>query len=110
MNEKKTNFPDLEQVKERLIRYKREKKELETRLLREDELWKAIYSGGESASWIFNSVLNKHADVIDCMPTCTCLPREKSDEQYAEMLSRIIPVITSRSNLNRPIPTTPGIS
>ena len=101
MNEIKTNFPDLEQVKERLIRYKREKKELETRLLREDELWKAIYSGGESASWIFNSILNKHADVIDCMPTCTCLPREKSDEQYAEMLSRVIPVITSRSNFEQ---------
>lgn len=101
MKDKKTIYPDVSGARERLIKYKREKKELEVRLLQEEALWKSIYSGGESASWMFNSILNKHADVIDCIPTCTCLPREKRDEQYADMLSKIIPVITARADFEQ---------
>lgn len=96
MNEQKTAVPDLSLAIKTLIRYKREKAELESRIASEGDIWRAVYTGGESSSWIFNSIVNKHADIIDSIPSCVCLPREKRDEKYAETLSKIIPVITQR--------------
>ena len=95
---KKTNksLPDISYAHRALLRYKREKRELEARLRDEGEIWHGLYSGGDAGSWIFNSVVNKHADVIESIPTSVCLPREKRDELYAAMLSKIIPVITQR--------------
>ena len=101
MNENSRISPDIASAAKILIQYKREKRELEARLLKEGEVWKNVYSGGESSSWIFNSIVNKHADIIDSIPTCVCLPREKRDERYAEMLSKIIPVITQRCNFEQ---------
>ena len=96
MNEHKTATPDLSLAIKTLIRYKREKAELESRIASESDVWRAVYTGGDSSSWIFNSIVNKHADIIDSIPSCVCLPREKRDEKYAETLSKIIPVITQR--------------
>ena len=96
MNEKDIRVPDVSGARSELIRYKREKRAFEERLLAEGLVWKRVFGGGESSSWIFNSIVNKHADVIDSIPTCVCLPREKRDEAYAEKLSRILPVILAR--------------
>ena len=101
MNKNKTIKPDIAYAKSVLIKYKREKAPIEERIAREDERWRSLYSGGESATWIFNSILNKHADIIDSIPTCTCLPRERRDEAYAETLSKIIPVICSRGDFEQ---------
>lgn len=87
---------DILEAKGRLLEFKRNKKELETRLAAERQVWKSVYSGGESSSWIFNSIVNKHADIIDCIPASVCLPREKRDESFADSLSKIIPVISQR--------------
>lgn len=94
--EKKGIIPDVGLAAETLVKYKRQRTALEARLAAEERVWKAVYEEGESSSWIFNSIVNKHADVIDSIPTCICLPREKRDEQDAETLSSIIPVITER--------------
>ena len=93
--------PDISYAKSVLVKYKRDKASIEERIAREGERWSSLYSGGESAAWIFNSILNKHADIIDSIPTCTCLPRERRDEAYAEMLSKIIPVICSRADFEQ---------
>ena len=98
---KKIKSPDVSEAIEALISYKREKTELEARFARERELWRSVYSGGESTSWIFNSVVNKHADIIDSIPSCICLPREKRDEKDAERLSKILPVISERCNFDQ---------
>lgn len=95
--EKNISAPDLRYATESLLAYKRDKRELEERLRSEKQIWRDIYSRGSSSSWIFNSIVNKHADVIDAIPTCTCLPRERSDEKRAEILSRVIPVIFERA-------------
>ena len=92
----KTTTPNLRYAIEELLRYKKEKHQLETRLETENQLWRGIYTGGEPSTWIFNSIVNKHADVIDSIPQCVCLPREKSDESYSRALSKIIPVICQR--------------
>lgn len=102
MNKEKVSaFPDVIKAVSTLADYKRGKRELELRLSHEREVWKAVYSGSGSSSWIFNSIVNKHADVIDSIPTCVCLPREKRDEEDAEKLSKIIPVISERCNFEQ---------
>ena len=101
MKKNSKTLPDISYAVSTLIKYKREKRDLEARLEREGEVWRGIYSDGDAGSWIFNSVVNKHADVIDSVPTCVCLPRERRDEGYAEALSKIIPVITERCNFEQ---------
>ena len=89
-----------------LTRYKQGKASLETRIV-EDELWwelrhwEAIRrdkrkegKGPEpSSAWLFNAVLNKHADAMDNYPEPVVLPREHSDEKSARALSSVLPVL-----------------
>ncbi|MEG2679403.1 MAG: hypothetical protein RR949_05630, partial [Oscillospiraceae bacterium] len=88
-----------------LTRYKQGKANLESRIV-EDELWwelrhwEVIRNGkqGErgpepTSAWLFNSILNKHADAMDNYPEPVVLPREKSDEDSAKVLSSVLPVI-----------------
>ena len=98
---KKALFPDVKQAISTLADYKRAKREAESILANERGVWKNVYASGESSSWIFNSIVNKHADIIDNIPTAVCLPREKRDEADADMLSRIIPVIMQRCNFEQ---------
>ncbi len=93
-----------------LTRYKQGKANLEERVV-QDELWwelrhwEAIRKGRQSgdspeyrppepsSAWLFNSILNKHADAMDNYPEPVVLPRERSDEQSAKTLSSVLPVI-----------------
>ena len=49
-----------------------------------------------TSAWLLNTVLQKHADLMEHMPTATCLAREPGDEQDAKALSEILPVILER--------------
>ena len=93
--------PDILSARRILAEYKRAKGALEKRYILEDKLWSDVYTSGGSSSWIFNSIINKHADIIEKMPTSVCLPREKRDEAAAERLTHIIPVITERSHFEQ---------
>ena len=90
-----------------LTRYKQGKANLESRIV-EDELWwelrhweairkkqnKGIDIKAEPASgWLFNAILNKHADAMDNYPEPVVLPRERDDEESAKVLGQILPVI-----------------
>ena len=88
---------------ETLTRYKQGKQNLEQRIV-EDELWWELRHwevirntkkpGPEpSSAWLFNSILNKHADAMDNYPEPVVLPRERGDEESAKMLSQVLPVI-----------------
>ena len=96
MNENNFVRPDISYAKGQLLIYKRGKKDIEERISAEEDIWRDIYSGSRSSSWIFNAIVNKHADIIDSIPTSVCLPREKGDEEYAATVSKIIPVIMQR--------------
>lgn len=50
-----------------------------------------------ASAWLFNSIINKHADIMDNYPKPNVLPREQSDEAEAKQLSEIIPVILERN-------------
>lgn len=45
------------------------------------------------SAWTINSLLNKHADIMDSFPKPNVLPREADDVEEAKMLSEILPVV-----------------
>ncbi len=95
---------DLSRAKETLRKYKDGKKRLETRVKEEEKWyrlrhWEVVQGNGGSdrpqptSAWLFNVIMNKHADAMDNFPECNVLPREEGDRADAETLSDIIPVI-----------------
>ena len=102
MNKKRNiSAPDILSARRILAEYKRAKGALEKRYLLEDKIWSDVYTSGGSSSWIFNSIINKHADIVEKMPAPVCLPRERRDEAAADRLTRIIPVIAERSHFEQ---------
>ena len=83
--------------------YKRSKANLERRIVENEQWWKMRHwdlirrketNDPEPASaWLFNSIANKHADVMDNYPEPCILPREKSDVEAAKLLSSIVPTV-----------------
>lgn len=91
---------------ETLQKYKQGKSNFENRIISEERWWKLRHwedirrgtkDAGESpepaSAWLFNSIMNKHADAMDNYPEPVCLPREQSDEESAKTLSSVLPVI-----------------
>ena len=93
--------------------YKAGKANLESRIVEEERWWKlrhwdVIRGKNQSndpkevrpeptSAWLFNSITNKHADLMDNFPEPNVLPRESQDQQDAETLSSILPVIFERN-------------
>jgi len=91
-----------------LKKYKAGKSMLEQRVV-DDELWwelrhwetlrrnrsacGKIQFPEPSSAWLFNTILNKHADVMDNYPEPVVLPREESDRESAHVLSQVLPVV-----------------
>ena len=119
-NQKVIGEEDVKRASEILAKYKSGKANLEERIVQNElwwELrhWEAIRGtkSGRSAvpdangnpppldpnspeptsAWLFNSIMNKHADAMDNFPEPIALPRERSDEESAKILSSVLPVI-----------------
>ena len=66
--------------------------------------WGQMSSNGEreeekaTSAWLFNSIINKHADIMDNYPKPNVLPRSPEMEQEARALSEIIPLIDDRND------------
>lgn len=97
---------EIAEAMETLKKYKAGKAHFDTRMISEEKWWKLRHwedirkgsaEAGQSpepaSAWLFNSILNKHADAMDNYPEPVCLPREQSDEQSAKTLSAVLPVI-----------------
>ena len=96
---------------ETLRSYAAGKRALESRVV-EDELWWELrhwetmrrsfsksgkYAGPEpSSAWLFNTLLNKHADMMDNIPEPIVLPREPGDAESARILSQVLPAVMER--------------
>ena len=50
------------------------------------------------SAWLFNSLANKHADIMDSFPKPNILPREADDEIEAKILTQIVPTILEQNN------------
>ena len=85
---------------ETLSSYRSARANLEARLVENEEWWRLRHcekSSTTPSAWLFNSIINKHADAMDNIPTCSCLPREERDRDTAEMLDKILPCILEES-------------
>ena len=97
-----------------LEKYRTGKASLEARL-KEDELWwelrhweairkdkdKKDLTPEPTSAWLFNSIINKHADAMDNYPVPVVLPREKSDKESAKRLSGILPVVMEYNDFEK---------
>ena len=115
---------EIKAASEILQRYKAGKANLDRRIVEDEEWWelrhwpfirgnqrtvkneetgeREIFPGPEPASaWLFNAILNKHADAMDNYPEPTVLPRERSDEPAAKTLSSVLPVIMQYNDFEK---------
>jgi len=94
---------------EELRRFRRARAETEARVKEEEKFFRMrVYpkahrnKEGENfaptSAWLVNTILQKHADMMENIPTAICLAREPGDEADAKALSAILPVILERSN------------
>lgn len=98
---------EIRKAAETLSKYKSAKVKLDSRVLENERWfrlrhWEQMRDSSEKprrhSAWLFNSIINKHADFMDSLPECTVLPREKSDTPEAERLTDVLPVILERNN------------
>ena len=100
----------IEKAAQTLKDYKDGKKNLEARIVEEEQWWRLrhwdVINSGKSdtdrpqptSGWMFNSIAGKHADMMDNYPEPNVLPRERGDEESAKILSSILPVVYERNN------------
>lgn len=105
-NDRPIGPKELRKARKILEEYRRGKQTLEKRVVENDRWWRMRHWGpreeGDTAprpcsAWLFNSLSNKHADAMDQFPSPVVLPREESDRQTADQLSKILPVLLERS-------------
>lgn len=51
--------------------------------------------------YLFNTITNKHADLLDNYPKPLFYPREQTDQEEANRLTKIVPVILQKNNFKR---------
>lgn len=95
----------------RLQHYKAGKATLDERITANEEWWRLRHweqitaQRGEksreeahpASAWLFNVLLNKHADAMDNYPEPAVLPRAKDDQEDAKQLSSILPVVLEQN-------------
>ena len=50
-----------------------------------------------TSAWLFNSIINKHADMMDNFPKPNVLPRSRDSQFDAEKLAKIVPVVLEQN-------------
>lgn len=100
---------EIKKAEETLHEYAECKKNLESRIVENEQWWKMhhweqIRTQGSNhhdpepvSAWLFNSLINKHADFMDNYPEANVLPREESDKETAKILSDIIPCVLEQN-------------
>ncbi len=86
---------------ETLKKYKSQKKNLETRVIENEEWWKLRHwdrigntdSVKPTSAWLFNSIMNKLADYSDNFPEPNIRARTAEDVKEAERIKNILPMI-----------------
>lgn len=91
-----------------LKKYKKGKQNLEDKITRNEKWWKMRHwelmqteetmdDPKPASGWLFNTIISKHADYMDSIPTSNILPREEGDVEEAKRLSSIVPVVMEQN-------------
>ncbi|MCD8036975.1 MAG: hypothetical protein LUE88_06340 [Clostridiales bacterium] len=99
---------ELKEANTILRKYKAGKTALEQKIIENEQWWKLRHwryiKGGNdydmrpASAWLFNVIINKHADGIEAYPEPNVLPREESDREEAARLSSIIPAVLEQND------------
>ncbi len=109
---KKEIFPpigkeELTRARQTLMRYKRDKGNLEAKIIDNEQWWKLRHweqlrkdskDYRPASAWLWNVIVSKHADVMDSFPEPNLLPRSADDREEAKKLSSIIPVVLEQND------------
>lgn len=106
---KKIGVEQIAKARQTLMKYKSGKTMLERRIIASEQWWKMRHwawmqnQGNHldtpyTSAWLFNSIINRHADAISSYPQSNILPREPGDKQTAAMLSAIVPCILEQND------------
>lgn len=100
---------EIKKAEKTLHEYAECKKNLEERIIENEQWWKLRHweqlrskSNNKQdpepvSAWLFNSIINKHADFMDNYPEANVLPREESDKETAKILSDIVPYVLEQN-------------
>lgn len=106
----KITSKEVAQARETLMKYKEGKKNLENKIIENEQWWKLRHweqARNESqkftpaTAWLFNVIASKHASMEDGYPEANILPRERNDEIEAKKLSDIVPVVMEQSEFHK---------
>lgn len=95
-----------------LRKYKRGKQHYEDKITRNEKWWKMRHwdlmqnelnenDPKPASGWLFNVIISKHADYMDSFPQPDILPREQGDQEEADRLSSIIPVVLKQNDFKQ---------
>lgn len=93
---------------DRLKKYKSGKSAIDNKATANHEWWKGRHweqfkstktdEKRPTSAWLFNSIINKQADMMDNFPKPNVLPRKEDDKLDAEMLGDVIPCILEQNH------------
>ncbi len=102
---------DVEEFQAILKEYQQGKQIIDAKATANQEWWRMRHWGQmqsneddeekATSAWLFNSIINKHADIMDNYPKPNILPRSPQMEQEAKRLSEIIPIIDDRNDYEK---------
>ena len=102
---------DVEEFQAILSEYQQGKQLIDAKATANQEWWRMRHWGQmqsnevdeerATSAWLFNSIINKHADIMDNYPKPNILPRSPQLEQEAKRLSEIIPIIDDRNDYEK---------
>ncbi|MBR7182194.1 MAG: hypothetical protein IKD28_05360 [Clostridia bacterium] len=104
--------PQVRRAMEELLSFQKARSSFDSRVSEEEDFYRLRVqskarqnSEGEvfapTSAWLVNSILQKHADLMENIPTAACLAREPSDEAAAAALSSVLPVILERCSFEK---------
>lgn len=103
------NEQSIEEATTTLREYMKGKVNFDKRIIEDEQWWKGQHwqmirkkmqgnSVEPTSRWLFNVIMNKHADLSDNIPQAVVLPRELSDRESAATLSSVLPVVFAYNN------------
>lgn len=95
---------------ELLEKYRNGKHSLDSKTIENEDFWKRrqyeVYGkpGEEyipASPWLWNCIVNKHAQLVEAYPGFNILPRNEDDQEEADVLSVIVPIVLRQAGYRK---------
>ena len=125
VGEKRIDIAQLRKAQYTLEKYRQGKANFDNKLIENEDWWKMNHfrdfkhmkwvkdENGKvrpdsdhprilkQSAWMFNSIMCKHADIMDNYPDPVIMARARDDEEAAKSLSSIVPVVLDNCNFEK---------